>query len=47
MLKSYLWVATNPAYYEAHRHEVDSAWNWIGTDGNKQLNLLLRKYTEH
>ena len=47
VLKSYLWVATNPAYYEAHRHEVDSAWNWIGTDGNKQLNLLLRKYTEH
>ena len=47
VLKSYLWVATNPAYYEAHRHEVDTAWNWVGSAGNKRLNMLLRKYTEN
>lgn len=47
VLKSYIWIATNQAYYEAHRHEVDTIWNWMGTEGNKRFNLLLRKYTEN
>jgi len=45
--KSFNWIATNTAYYEAHRHDVDALWNWIGTDGNKRLSQLLRKYTEY
>ena len=47
VLKSYNWIATNTAYYEAHRHDVDTLWNWLGTEGNKRFNLLLRKYTEN
>ncbi|MGW8391104.1 hypothetical protein [Pseudoduganella sp. HUAS MS19] len=47
VLRSHNWLATSPAYYEAHRHEVDTLWNWLGTEGNKRFNLLLRKYTEN
>lgn len=47
VFKSFNWIATNPAYYEAHRRDVDTMWNWIGTDGNKRFNQLLRKYTEY
>lgn len=47
VLKSFNWIATNPAYYETHRRDVDTLWNWLGTDGNKRFNLLLRKYTEN
>ncbi|SFG53867.1 extracellular solute-binding protein, family 3 [Duganella sp. CF458] len=47
VLKSYNWIAVNTAYYEAHRHEVDTLWNWLGTEGNKRFKLLLRKYTEN
>ncbi|WP_028100489.1 substrate-binding periplasmic protein [Pseudoduganella violaceinigra] len=43
--KSHNWLATNPAYYEAHRREVDTIWNWLGTDGNRRFNEILRKYT--
>ncbi|MTW10589.1 transporter substrate-binding domain-containing protein [Pseudoduganella eburnea] len=46
VLKSFNWIATNPAYYGAHRRDVDTLWNWIGTDGNKRFNQLLRKYIE-
>lgn len=45
--KSFNWIATNPAFYEAHRRDVDSLWNWIGTDGNRRFNQILRKYTEY
>lgn len=47
VLKSYNWIATNSAYYEAHRHEVDTLWNWLGAEGNRRFNQLLRKYTEN
>jgi len=47
LLKSHNWVATNPAFYEAHRHDVDTLWNWLGTDGNKRFHQVLRKYTEN
>lgn len=47
VLKSYNWIATNTAYYESHRHDVDTLWNWLGAEGNKRFNLVLRKYTEN
>ncbi|HEY0586167.1 MAG TPA: hypothetical protein VGD52_08560 [Pseudoduganella sp.] len=47
VLKSFNWIATNPAYYETHRRDVDTLWNWLGTEGNKRFNLLLRKYNEN
>lgn len=45
--KSFNWIATNTAYYEAHQRDVDALWNWIGAEGNKRFNQLLRKYTEY
>jgi ABC-type amino acid transport substrate-binding protein len=47
VLKSFNWIATNTAYYQAHRQEVDTLWNWLGTEGNKRFNHVLRKYTEN
>jgi len=47
VFKSFNWVATNPDFYAAHRREVESLWNWIGTDGNKRFNQLIRKYIEY
>lgn len=47
ILKSFIWLATNQRYYNAHRAEVEAMWNWLGADGNKRYNALLRKYTEN
>ncbi|MYN05355.1 transporter substrate-binding domain-containing protein [Pseudoduganella sp. DS3] len=47
IVKSYIWFATNRRYYEAHRSEVEAMWNWLGGDGNKRFNQLLRKYAEN
>ena len=47
VFKSFNWIATNPAFYETHRHEVESMWNGMGAEGNKHYNQLLRKYTEY
>ncbi|WP_342119053.1 substrate-binding periplasmic protein [Pseudoduganella sp. OTU4001] len=47
ILKSHLWLAASQQYYDSHRSEVESMWNWLGGDGNKRYNLLLRKYTEN
>lgn len=47
ILKSHIWVATNQHFYDTHRNEVEAMWNWVGNEGNKRYNLLLRKYTEN
>lgn len=47
ILKSHLWLAASRQYYDSHRSEVEAMWNWIGADGNRRYNLLLRKYTEN
>lgn len=47
ILKSFVWVAASQQYYDAHRAEVEAMWNWLGGDGIKRYNQLLRKYTEN
>lgn len=39
-----IWLATNPAYYAAHRDEVESVWSWMAAHQN-ELAGLLAKYT--
>lgn len=47
LVKSFIWFATNQRFYNAHRNEVEAMWNWLGGDGNKRFNQLLRKYAEN
>lgn len=41
---SYTWFATNKAFYESHRQQVESIWNWSGTQAPAQHDELLKKY---
>ena len=41
-----LWIATNQAYYDSHRAQVEAMWNWVGNEGYRRYNAILRKYTE-
>ncbi len=47
VLKSFNWIATSAAFYQAHQHDVDTLWNWMGAEGNKRFNQILRRYTEN
>lgn len=47
IIKSFIWFATNQRFYNAHRNEVEAMWTWLGGDGNKRFNQLLRKYAEN
>lgn len=39
-----IWLATNPAYYAAHREQVEALWTWTSTHQN-ELSNLLSKYS--
>lgn len=39
-----LWLATNPAYYAAHREQVEAVWTWMASHQN-ELGGMLSKYS--
>lgn len=39
-----LWLATNPAYYAAHREQVEAVWTWMASHQN-ELGAMLSKYS--
>jgi hypothetical protein len=47
ILKSHIWLASSQRFYDSHRSDVETMWNWLGGEGNRRYNMLLRKYTEH
>jgi hypothetical protein len=40
-----IWLASNRAYYEGHRDQVEAMWTWLGTNGRTRFNELVKKYT--
>jgi len=45
-MRLHMWLGVNQDYYDSHRAQVESMWNWIRNDGNRRYNSILRKYTE-
>ena len=41
---SSLWFATNQAFYQVHRQQVDAIWNWVGMQAPAQHDELIKKY---
>jgi hypothetical protein len=41
---SYMWLGANRDYYQHNRDQVEAVWNWIGSHGSQQVELLTRKY---
>ncbi len=41
-----VWLAANPAYYRAHREQVDAMWRWLGSQGSSRFGGLIKKYTK-
>ncbi|WP_070267676.1 hypothetical protein [Duganella sp. HH101] len=41
-----VWVGSSQAYYDAHRAQVESMWDWLGSDGTRRYYSILKKYTE-
>jgi hypothetical protein len=39
-----IWLATNPAYYAAHRDQVESVWTWMATH-QQELSSMMAKYS--
>jgi len=39
-----LWFGINPAFYQAHRQQVEMIWNWVGTQAPAQHDELIKKY---
>lgn len=39
-----IWLATHPAYYAAHREQVEALWTWMSAHQN-ELSNLLSKYS--
>nr|WP_315252419.1 hypothetical protein [uncultured Duganella sp.] len=37
-----IWLATNPAYYAAHRDEVEAIWAWIAAHQNELAGMLAK-----
>ncbi|MYM68394.1 hypothetical protein GTP45_16380 [Pseudoduganella sp. FT55W] len=44
LFSSNIWLATNPAYYAAHREQVEAVWTWMATHQN-ELSGMLNKYS--
>jgi hypothetical protein len=44
LFSSNIWLATNPAYYAAHREQVEAVWTWMATHQN-ELSGMLSKYS--
>jgi hypothetical protein len=46
LIRTNIWLATSKAYYDSHTAQVEAMWNWLGSNGNKRFNALLKKYTD-
>jgi hypothetical protein len=44
LFSSNIWLATNPAYYAAHREQVEAVWSWMATH-QTALAAMLAKYS--
>jgi hypothetical protein len=44
LFSSNIWLATNPAYYAAHRDQVEAVWTWMATHQH-ELAGMLAKYS--
>jgi ABC-type amino acid transport substrate-binding protein len=44
LFSSNIWLATNPAYYAAHKEQVEAVWTWMATHQN-ELSGIMAKYS--
>lgn len=44
LFSSNIWLATNAAYYAAHKEQVDAMWTWMATHQN-ELGGIMAKYS--
>lgn len=44
LFSSNIWLATNPAYYAAHREQVEAVWTWMATHQH-ELSGMMAKYS--
>lgn len=41
----HIYLVFNKHYYARHREQVETMWDWIGTNGNTRFVTLVRKYS--
>lgn len=45
LFSDHLWLAASENYYNKHRAQVDTMWNWLGVSGRKAISALLERYS--
>lgn len=45
LFSDHLWLAASEHYYQSHRGQVDTMWNWLGVSGRKAIAALLALYS--